>query len=391
MTLYFLFYALFLIIGASTLGIGPKEAEYIYTAHHWLHYIVAPFVSKNPNEFIVRLPIVCISLLNLALYAKIAPYYLKRKEDRFLALFIYSMLPGVIATSVLINKAPIIIFLTLIFIYMYHKYVKWLPYFSLVLLLFDQSFAILFLAVSTFYWYKKEKIALYYFLLFVMSLWIYGFDVGGKPKNYFLDTIAVLAAIFSPLVFLYYFYTVYRILVKEKKNLLWFLSGVSFLFALVLSFRQKIDLINFAPFMVVGAVLMVRTFYASYRVRLEKYRKRLKIAFFIVIFSLILNDFFLIFNQTLFIFEEPKHHFAYKYYFAKSLANALYQNNISCIDAKDEDLQLQLRFYGIQHCRQYSLSPFKSGISIELDFPFGKKEVEFVTNSYKKTVEQIEM
>ncbi|BAF69765.1 hypothetical protein [Nitratiruptor sp. SB155-2] len=387
MALYLFIYALLLILGASTLGIGPQEAEYIYATHHWLHYIVAPFVSKNPNELIVRLPIIFISLLNVAFYAKIATYYLKRKEDRFLALFIYSMLPGVIATSVLINKAPFIIFCTLIVIYIYHNHDRWLPYFSTVLLFFDQSFAILFLSISMFYWYKKEKIALYYFLLFIISLWIYGFDIGGKPKNYFLDTIAVLAAIFSPLVFLYYFYTIYRILIKEKKNILWFLSGVSFLFALFLSFRQRIDLINFAPFMVVGAVLMVQTFYASYRIRLEKFRVRLKAAFLIVILSMFINDFFLLFNQTLFLFEEPKHHFAYKYYFAKSLARTLYQQNISCIDVKDEDLQLQLRFYGIAFCDQYQLNLSSLGTAIDLKFPFGKKERVFVTNSYKKNVE----
>jgi hypothetical protein len=45
---------------------------------------------------------------------------------------------------------------------------------------------------------------------------MYSFDTGGKPKGYFLDALGVYAAIFSPLLFLYFIYSMYRILIKEE-------------------------------------------------------------------------------------------------------------------------------------------------------------------------------
>ncbi len=377
---YLLFYSLLLLYSASKLGIGPEEAKILYSSNGLLHFLSTSLLRLASNEVVVRIPTMILSLINLVLFYKLAQSYLRKKDDALLASILFSLLPAVIATSVIINKAPLIIFATLVYLLLRKQQEQYAHPLAILLLFVDKAFAVLFLSVALFYlYYHKKRRALFYFFLFAVSLMIYGFDIGGKPKNYFLDTIAVLSAIFSPLMFLYFFYTIYRILIKEQKDILWFIAGTSFLFALFLSFRQKIHLEDFAPFMVLGVILMVRTFFSSYRVRLEKYRKKLKISFAVVVGVMILNDIVLIDNSLLFATTSPKKHFAYYYYMPKLLAKALQKEGIKCIDANSPTLQLQLQFYGIGFCSTHKLFDKPNGFPVKLVFPYKKESYYYVT------------
>ena len=347
---YLLLYALILLFGAHKLGIGADEAKIIFTnpLYHILYRIY-------PNELFVRISNILLSLVNVYLYYLFSKIWLKEK-DALLSTVIFSLLPAIIASAVVINKAPLVLFLTLIFIYLYQKSRIYGYVFALLLLFVDHSFAILFLGMSFYALYKKSYEAFLFLGLFIASVTLYGFDVGGKPKNYFFDTFAIFAAIFSPLLFLYYFYTIYRILVKEKKDIVFFVSATAFLFSLFLSFRQRISLIDFAPFAVVGVVLMVRVYLHSLRVRLRKFQRRMRFYFWIVMGALLLGDSALIFNDLLFSFVPARKHFAYHHYEAKVLARELKKRGIPCVDLVGK-LGWQLRFYGIKECKRYRLLP----------------------------------
>ena len=382
---YLLLYALILLYGASKLGIGVEEAKIIFSEHGWLHQLALWFYERWPSELAVRLPVIVVTLLNITLFWFLAKRYLKKPKDALLATVIFSLLPAVLGSGVVVSKAPFLLFFTLLFLYFYQTW------FGLVLagglLFLDKAFAILFLAAALYEIYSKRyKKALFFALLFIISLWLYGFEVGGRPRSYFLDTFAIFSAIFSPLVFLYYFYSLYRVGVKETKDIVWFVSATAFLFALVLSFRQRIHMVDFAPFAVVGVVVMVRVFLRSFRVRLPKYRKKLVIAFWIVMASLLLNDLALVFNEYLFSLLPPARHFAYRYYMAKNLADTLHAKGISCVFAKERSLALQLRFYHIQECKRplLSLRPFKNAKRWEIPLAKGAKSSIYVTYSNMK-------
>ncbi len=381
MIYYLIFYALILLFGAKELGIGPDEAKIIFT-HPWLSWFFTKLYALQANELVVRLPVIFISLVNVALFYKLAQNYLRQRDALFSAI-LFSLLPAVLGAAVIINKAPFIIFFTLNFLLLF-PYERLAFIYALFLLFLDKAFAILFLSVSLYFFYKKSMPKAWAYLgLFVLSIYFYGFDVGGKPKSFFLDTFAVFSAIFSPLLFFYYFYAIYRILIKERKDLLWFVSATPFLFALLLSFRQKIYIIDFAPFAVIGVIVMVKLFLHSFRVRLPKYRAKFRYALAIVLTTLLLNDIVLLLHSRLLAFIPSSAHFVKNYYIGKLLASKLLQRGITCIDAKG-DLALQLLFYGIKNCKNYSLSKTKGDDKLVITKDGIDFAIFYVTNSNKK-------
>jgi len=364
----------FLLYGINTLSISYNEAWIFFNSTSFTHYIVRFSTALfGQNDFALRLPFVFFHILSTILLYKVSKQYLKRKSDRVFSVIVYILLPGTNSAALLVNSAEIVIFLTLLFIYLYemHKYI--IAYLVLSLsFLVDNSFSILYLSLVFYSLYKKDNRLLWFSLiLFGISMYVWGFDTGGKPKNYFLDTLAVYSVIFSPLVFLYFFYTEYRILIKEDKNILWFISFVALVFSLLLSFRQKIRLEDFAPFAIIATPLMVRTFLSSYRVRIPELRSWHKLFFTIVFGSLLINFILIYFNKPLYlVLANPKKHFTYRYDFAKEIAKRLKSVNINEINSNNRDFALRLKFYGIKNGGDYLLStnPHKKSKSVTISY-----------------------
>ena len=156
----------------------------------------------------------------------------------------------------------------------------------------------------------------------------------------------------------------YRILIKEEKNLLWYISFCSLIVSLVLSMRQKLYLEDFAPFVVLSVPLMIKVFFNSYRVRLPRFRKIHTILFVLVGFSLLLSTVASYFNQSLYtLVNEPSKHFAIKYHVARELAKELKAKKVYNIRLNDEKMALRLKFYDIQNVgSKYQLSTQKPDI-----------------------------
>ena len=235
------------------------------------------------------------------------------------------ILPGVNSAALLINESIIVLFCILSYLYLYKVNQKEY-YILLVLFLFiDNSFAILFLALFFYSLKKKDNTLLIVSLvLFGISMSIYGFEVGGRPRGYFIDTFGAYATIFSPLLYLYFIYSLYRVGLKWDKDLYWYISITALVLSLIFSLRQKIPISDFAPFIVVAIPIMVKLYMHSIRVRLKEFRQRHYIIASIALFLLVINFLVFVFNKYLYLFiSKPQKHFAYNYHIAKELAKKL--------------------------------------------------------------------
>jgi len=354
---------LLLSYGTQTLSISADEAEIFFertTVAHYLAVYSTQLLGKS--DFTLRLPFILFHLASIVLLYKIGKLFLKKHLDRVLSVAIYAFLPGVNSVALLVNNSVVVIFVTLLFTYLYLKEYKVVSHIVLIASVFiDNSFAILYIALFIYSLaHRKIDLLLLTSILFGVCLYVYGFDTGGKPKGYFVDTLGVYAAIFSPLLFLYFVYAMYRILIKEEKNLLWYISFFSLVVSLLLSLRQKLYLEDFAPFVVLAIPLMIKVFFNSYRVRLPMFRKLHTVFFGLVILSLLSITTISYVHLPLYtLMEEPSKHFAIKYHIAKELANALKAKGITKVMLKDDKMALRLKFYDIERGGVYKLSSFK--------------------------------
>ncbi len=360
---------LFLLYGISTLSISYKEAHIYFEGRGFLHSIILLSTKLlGENDFALRLPFILFHLGSLWLFYDISRFYLYRESDRVLALLVFVLMPGIVSSALLVNSASVVLFFTLLFLYFYlHKrenlYAFVLPLFVFV----DNAFSVLYLALFAFGIYRKERfLASLSALLYLVSLYLYGFGVHGKPRGYFLDTFAAYSLIFSPLIFLYFFYTMYRILVRGKKSILWFISFTALIYSLLISFRQRIVIEDFAPFVVVSIPLMVHLFLQSYRRRLPTLRRTHKLFFILVFGFLAVNFLATYFNQYFYRFlDNPKEHFAYKYHIAKELAQELKEAGYHEVNSSEPHLAKRLRFYGVGASDDYRLERGKNSDAIK--------------------------
>lgn len=353
-----------LLLGANTFDIHYKEADILYSGSGLLHFIIETSTDIfGQNNIALRLPFIFFYLGSTLLLYKVTKWYFIKKEDRLLSILLFMLLPGVNSAALVVNEAMIVMFLTLLYLYYYHRTSKQCYLLLVAFLFVDNSFAIFYLALFFYSLNKRDNILLITSLvLFALSMQIFGFEADGKPKGYFIDIILVYASIFSPILFLYFFYSMYRITIKEEKNLYWYISFTAFAFSLVLSFRQRIQIEDFAPFVVIAIPIMLKLFLHSFRVRLPIFRKKHYIGAYILSSVLILNFLFLFINKPFYlIMDRPYKHFAYHYHFASDIAEILKKNNIDGVFSSNSKLINRLKFYGINSGEEYYISLYDEG------------------------------
>ena len=359
LALLLFFDALLLLYGASTLSISYKEAVIFFEHNDFIHHLVQLSTSLlGQNDYALRLPFIFFHVASILLIYKISAFFLSRPFDRMLSVVTFMFLPGIVGSALLVNAAGVAIFFTLLFIWLFlNGYRVWYMLLLPFLLMVDNSFMVLYLGVFAYAVYVKDKwLSVYCGLLFLVALGVYGFPMHGKPKGYIIDTLISYSLIFSPLIFLYFFYTLYRILMKEEKNIVWFISFIALIFSILISYRQRILIDDFAPYVVVSVPLMVKMFMSSYRVRLPENRRGHKMLFLIVFAILIVNFTATYTYKYFYLFlDNPAKHFAYKYNIAKELAERLSSLGADHIMI-DKKMQLRLRFYGINKGKEYIVS-----------------------------------
>ncbi len=361
------------------LSISYYEAEIIYAQNSLLHYLITTSLALfGHNDLALRLPMMVMHLLSVVLLFRISKQYLTYDRDRLWLVVIYMLLPGVSSAALVVDPTGMMIFLLFAYVYSYY-YHRHLEYLLLVLFLFvDQSVIFLYLGLIFFEYAHKayKKVGLLVILL-LASFAIHPLEVSGIPSGHFLDTLGVYAAIFSPIVFIYIFYILYRVYINEQRDISWYLAFTALVVSLLLSFRQRIEVQIFAPYILLILPLAAQTFFHSYRVRLKEFRTRYRVLFTISFVLLLFNTLVVLFNKELYAYiDQPKKHFAYKMHVAKELAGRLHQLNITCISTHDKKMQQRLRFYGIEKCDKYYLTPKRALQNIEHN----------VTIRYKKDI-----
>ena len=342
----------FLLYAANSLSISYNEAEIFFQKHSLLSYILklsAHFFGQN--DLAVRGVMIFFHITSVVLMYKVSKFYIKLEFDRIVAVLLFVLLPGTLASALIINNAGICITLALLCIYLFHikKKILFSLFFCLAFFI-DGDFLIFYAGFFIFTLYKrKSPLAWLSAILFLLTLYFFGFETNGRPSGHFIDTFGIFAAVFSPFVFIFFVYTIYRIWVKEKKDLLWFIAICSFCFCMIVSVRQRLELEQFLPFCVIATPLMVRVFFNSYRVRLPKFRKGHKICTGLVMLFLVFNWSAIIFNQIFYLFlNDPTKHLTYKFDVAKELADKLKEAGVQDIATEDTRLALRLKFYGIK-------------------------------------------
>ena len=342
----------FLLYAANSLSISYNEAEIFFQKHSLLGYILklsAHFFGQN--DLAVRGVMIFFHIASVVLMYKVSKFYIKLEFDRIVAVLLFVLLPGTLASALIINNAGICITLALLCIYLFHikKKILFSLFFCLAFFI-DGDFLIFYAGFFIFALYKrKPPLAWLSAILFLLTLYFFGFETNGRPSGHFIDTFGIFAAVFSPFVFIFFVYTIYRIWIKEKKDLLWFIAICSFCFCMIVSVRQRLELEQFLPFCVIATPLMVRVFFNSYRVRLPKFRKGHKICTGLVMLFLICNWSAIVFNQGFYLFlNDPTKHLTYKFDVAKELADKLKEAGVQDIATDDTRLALRLKFYGIK-------------------------------------------
>lgn len=338
-----------LLFMISEISISYKEITKLYGSDLWLFaWLRVCLEIFGVSDYSLRASFLLMHTINMWLMYAIGKIYLRKKRDCLLLILLYALLPGINISAILLYESVFIIFGFLLVCYLELRFGR-VPYVLLIVIgLLDLVFCILFIALGIRALHKRNNAALIVALLgFGINMFLHSHSIRGVPQAYFLDELGAMAMLFSPLVFLYYIYTLYAALVRRKDYSLLVLVSVSgIIFSLLLSLRQDIDITKFAPACVVGLPALVYGFYNDMRSRLRIYRTRFKVRM-AVIFSVLCIEVFCLFgNKFVYLFSlEPN--YARSYYVAKDLARELSSMGVENLKIQDSTLALRLGFYGI--------------------------------------------
>lgn len=371
-----------LLLACGDLSIHHKEAVGVFYSQDLLFVVVRFFLDTfGWNDYALRLPFVLVHIGNMFLLYRISRLYLKKPRDSLIVVLVYALLPGVMFGALLVLKSGFIIFITLLCCYYQMRFNK-MPYPIMFIAVFvDGSFAILFFALFFYALKNKNTLGMFVSLVFfALNMYLFGLDVSGSPRNYFLQNLGKMAFYFSPLLLVYYFYTIINAL-KKQNNILVDIGATSLFFVILLSFRQDVDLESLFPMSVVALPVAIRHFFSDMRVRLPDFRVAY-VRRFVVIFALLLAQSFVLYGNKLLYLFGMENHFASSYYISKDLANILKSRGIESINVGNRKLELALRFYGIKDSQSPYLIPITNlneSYVDEIDIVYlGKKVASFV-------------
>ena len=364
-------YILFLLLGLDALilclqipqiSISYAETQIVYGEFSFLKMLVNFGIALfGHNDFGLRFMMIFFHIASNILLYLISFRYIDEEKDRLWLLAFFMLLPGVVSSALIVNSAGVIIFGLLLFLYIAPKVSTQVVIALLtVLAVVDHGFVYLLFAYTVYTYVKKKYLqSMYSVLLIGLNIALYGIDLYGAPKGHFLDTIGVYSAIFSPIVFIYIIYSLYRKFLSKETDLLWYIATIPFVYSMIISFRQQMALEYYAPYLVISLPLAARVFISSYRVRLRQFRKGYKFAFMIAFAFVSINALGVLFNKELYlVLETPRQHFAYDMHIAKELAQTLKNKGIYCLQS-DTKMTPRLHFYNVKYCKQYELLPMQ--------------------------------
>jgi hypothetical protein len=357
--LFFIGYYLFLLYySVNFLSFSIVEQQSLEKFWPLKYILDFSFFLFGKNDFALRLPEIIFSILSVILFFLLSKKYLNKKDSEF-ATVIFSLIPGFIVSSLIVNKSIYLIFLTILFLFSFETLFSYILLVSFVFL--DYSMIVLYLGIVFYSIYKrKTPLLILSLILLTLNANYFNYRIGGKPQGYFLDVIGTYILIFSPFVFIYFMYALYKGFF-QKKNIIFFITITAFLSSILFSFRQRIKIDDYAPFTLPYVINMIKIFLNSYRVRLPKFRKGYKLLFVILLVTMIIFDAMLFLNKY-----TPARNLSESFYFIKPLAKYLKKHQINYIKCNNKYLCKSLSFYGVNQGNNYYLiySKRKSSVSI---------------------------
>jgi len=348
------FYAIAVLYLAVITPISPHEAKILYTSQDIVGTLMRWGESLGSGFIGLRTFFLFFGFLTIGLFYALSRRHFNKEEDVYLSTLIFMLLPGILTATTLVNVAILVLPLVLLFVLLHEKgHYLLLPPLMLALFFIHEASIIFFAAVLLYAVIHKE-IKLTIFSLAFLLAFVYlakGIEIGGRPSGHFVEIFGLYATIFSPLLFLYFFYAMYRILLREKKTLIWYISFTALAFSLLLSIRQRVYITDFAPYVMIAIVLMLDVFNHTIGVRLPQFQKRYKRGFIVVMSFLALSVFLIVGHKFLFLLlDDPKTHFAHRIYKPYLLAKELKSKGIECYDGAHGRERYQLRYYDIIPC-----------------------------------------
>jgi hypothetical protein len=348
------FYAIAVFYLAATTPITAHEAKILYTSNDIVSTLMRWGDSLGMGFMGFRAFFLFFGFLSIGLFYELSRRHFEKDDDVYLSTLIFMLLPGILTATTLVNVAIIVLPLVLLFVLLHEKgHYLFLPPIMLALFFIHEASIIFFVAVLLYSVMHKEK------KLFIMSLsfllaFVYlakGIEIGGRPSGHFAEIFGLYATVFSPLLFLYFFYAMYRILLRDKKTLIWYISFTALAFSLLLSIRQRVHITDFAPYVMIAIVLMLDVFNRTIGVRLPQFQKQYKRGFIVVMSFLALSVFLIVGHKLLYlVLKDPKRHFAHRIYKPYLLAKELKSEGIECYDGAHGRERYQLRYYDILPC-----------------------------------------
>jgi hypothetical protein len=348
------FYAIAVFYLAITTPITAHEAKILYTSDDIIGTLMRWGESLGAGFIGLRAFFLFFGFMAIGLFYELSRRHFQKSKDAYLSTLIFMLLPGILTATTLANVAIIVLPLVLLFVLLYEKgYYFLLPPIMLALFFIHEASIIFFVAVLLYSVMHKEKKLAIFSLSFLLAF-VYlakGIEIGGPPSGHFVEIFGLYATVFSPLLFLYFFYAMYRILLKEKKSLIWYIAFTALAFSLLLSIRQRVHITDFAPYVMIAIVLMLDVFNHTIGVRLPEHQKQHKRGFIVVMSFLALSVFLIVGHKLLFlVLEDPKTHFAHRVYKPYLLAQELKSEGIECYDGAHGRERYQLRYYNILPC-----------------------------------------
>jgi len=352
------FYVISVFYLATTTPISPHEANIFFTSSDLVSTLMhwgKSLIGNAFGDFLgLRIFFMLFGFISLILFYKLSRQYFLRDGDAYLSTMIFMLLPGILTGLTLANIAIVVLCIVLLFVLLYEKgQYMLLPFLMLALFFIHEASIIFFVALLLYGIIHKDKKLAIGSLAF-LTAFIYlakGIEIGGRPSGHFVEIFGLYATVFSPLLFLYFFYAMYRILLREKKTLLWYISFTALAFSLLLSLRQRVYITDFAPYVMISVVLMLDMLNHSVRVRLPEFQKYYKRGYYLVISFLILSASLIIFHKSLYqLSSDRSKHFANRIYKPYYLAKKLKSEGKACYDGAVGREAYQLQYYNILSC-----------------------------------------
>jgi hypothetical protein len=355
---YFLFIIPFYIIAvfyvASTTPISPHEAKIFINSNDLISNLMHIGDQLIGGFLGLRVFFILFGFISLWLFYLLSKRYFTHCQDIYLSVLIFMLLPGILTATTLANVAILVLPLVLLFILLYERnHFLFLPIILLALFYIHEASIIFFSALSLYSYQNKDKKLLILSLTFLISFILFGrgIEIGGRPSGHFIEIFGLYASIFSPFLFLYFFYIMYRIFLREEKTLIWYIAFTAFTFSLILSIRQKVYITDFASYVMIAIIPMLIHFNQSLRVRLPKFQKWYRRGFYAVFGFLLITASFIVFHQFFYILtNKSKKHFAYRIYQPYFLAKKLKEKKLNCYDTSLSRVRYQLQYYDIPPC-----------------------------------------